>query len=271
MTIFELIGEINYLDLDPQTSYESYFKIFNMIEKYPTYTTLLKSGTQLYRSRTNLKVEQFRKFSELSYPPQNLVNSFSRANRPQQSFFYASESEDVTYSELLPFWTSLDLVIGDSISVTTGQFRTSEDFFVTIIPDYQNKKMKDQFFPHLDLREFEKEIVEVINKLLRNDTLSDPNIYQKTSAFFNTLRVFLQDMDPSSNGFLFCSVQNKNLEDRGWNLVLDPSCVDNFCKIERVFKRTFTLIGKSNNILNFESSLESNAKGLNFETNEIIW
>lgn len=190
MTIEDLIQEIKNLNYSKSTSYEEVFRIFNATTNYPTYTVPHKSGSTLYRSRTNPTFQQFTNYSQLSYPPGNLITEFSRANRPNQSFLYASDSPTTTYAELLPSWSKMDLLIGDSIWVTTAEFRCIKDFQVTVIPDFNNKKMLS-FIKAIIPNELEKEILDGVNKIIRPSILEDPYIYIKSSAFFNTLRVYL--------------------------------------------------------------------------------
>ena len=270
MTIENLIQEIANIDYSKSTSYEEAFGIFNSVTGIQTYSSSLKSGSTLYRSRTNPSFQQFTNYFQLSYPPSNAISEFSRANRPNQSFLYTSDSPTTNYAELLPSWSKMDLLIGDSIWVTTAEFRCIKDFEVTVIPDFNNEKMSP-FIKKSSPTDLEKEVFEGINKIIRKNTLDDPYVYIKSSAFFNTLRVFLRSFEPSSSGFIYTSVQNQDQVDKGWNLVIDPSIADNNLELVNVFKLNFKLIDIANGKPSFTHSEPLKAQELRNETQEIVW
>jgi|GEM_PF-2660771 len=270
MDVNELFEELESIDYSSNLSYERAFRLFNQISVYPIFSITLKKGSRVYRTRTNIGHKQFNNTSELSYPPEEFVNGFSRTNRPRQSFLYTSNFEWTTYMELHSEWTSLDVIPGDVISATTIKYITKEDILVSIIPDFRNMGMKG-FLKKVKVSDIEAVFLKRMNSLLEKNKL-DPHIYIKTSAFFNAIRINPAIQDLRTEGLIYTSVPNKDRVDNGWNLVLSTACADRVCSVEEVFKRDLFVLSKSSNEINLATNAERvNPSSIDIISGDITW
>lgn len=85
--ITELLDAINSADENT----EELYGIFRLVDDYdiPIIRYYLYPGTGLVRQRVNLIRTEFKKVSELGYPPLLCVKRYERANVPYQPMFYA--------------------------------------------------------------------------------------------------------------------------------------------------------------------------------------
>lgn len=81
---------LDNIDVNKQNTDELY-DIFRLVPDvdYPVLRFYLYPGTVLIRQRINLPRAEFKKVSDLGYPPAHCIHSYERANVPNQSMFYA--------------------------------------------------------------------------------------------------------------------------------------------------------------------------------------
>jgi hypothetical protein len=239
-------------------TYETMLEFFFNIDGLPIYFVPLRSGSNLIRARYKVANEHFDKPEEFSYPPKELVQTFSRMNRPRQSLFYASETEHACLAEMMRFWGE-EFNIGDKIKVAMGKWRLTKDIKLIIIPDPDNESELNQII----VRQLSSESLEFwsyISKKFKTTGLEEKNIYEFTSAFSNSIYLNAKRNDNSVNGFIFGSVQSPNT----LNLALDKELIDSEILIlEQLAEMQCTRIGLDNRELPYYTEiLGSRKKGI---------
>ena len=103
-SVKEFIKEI---DLSNEGAYNLLLEIFTKKYPMPVLSVPIMASSMMYRSRQNLTESDFTDFNDLSYPPIEVITEYSRANKPNEQIFYASDDIDTNLTELLPYWSSL--------------------------------------------------------------------------------------------------------------------------------------------------------------------
>lgn len=260
---------IDEIDLSSEEAYNLLLEIFT--KKYPmsVLTVPIMARSVMCRSRQNLTESDFTEFKDLSYPPIEVITEYSRANKPFEQIFYASDDFETNLTELLPYWSSL-VDEGDTIAVTTGFWQLDIDILVGIIPDLENRKLmafinESQFSKEFDR---DKDDWDVINQYFRGQGFYDKNIYKVTSAYCKAVIQNIELLGDNAQGVLYTSAQNT----KGWNLALNPQLVNEHLHLVRVGKqfirRNQEVNGKPS-YDNFQTPII--AKELDQNNSKIIW
>ena len=104
ISIEEIQNKIDELDaLDTQkTSNEDLRQRCNALMKGYTHITRLITSPYAWRARKNTGSSFFNNISELWYPPKDVVGTFGRLNKPNQSIMYIAASQDSAIHEMRP-------------------------------------------------------------------------------------------------------------------------------------------------------------------------
>lgn len=206
MTAQEIINNIETSYLKSDMIYEMMFAHFMNLSGFGFHTIILKQGSPVIRARYTNRLTSFSDLNEVSYPKSEYVIKFSRLNRPNQSLFYASETEKACLTEMLPFWID-DFKKGDIITVTLGKWIVRNDLKLIIIPDTKNINVLNQKILS-QLQAPEIEFWDYISGKFKTSTKQDKWIYEFTSAFGNALWLNTKTRNIKSDGFLYSSVQS---------------------------------------------------------------
>lgn len=206
MTAQEIINNIETSFLKSDLIYEMMFAHFMNLSGFGFQTIPLKQGSSVVRARYTDRLASFSYLDEVSYPKSEYVTKFSRLNRPNQSLFYASETENACLTEMLPFWID-DFKKGDIISVTLGKWIVRNDLKLIIIPDTKNINVLNQkMLSQLQAQEIE--FWDYISGKFKTSTKQDKRIYEFTSAFGNALWLNTKTQNIKADGFIYSSVQS---------------------------------------------------------------
>lgn len=243
MSIPEIINTLEKTYQTPSSFmiYEKMFAKFLRLSDFKFRTIPIKQGSPIFRARYSMDNKPFKKLSDISYPPKEAVNSFSRLNRPLQNLFYASETAESCLSEMLPLWFK-DFKKGDVISVTIGKWIVRNDLKLLIIPDTNNTNKKNEKILNR-LEKEEKEIWDYFSKKFKTTTKQDKNIYEFTSALGNALWLNSKSQNLDISGFLFSSVQSPE----NVNIALEPKMIDKGNLVPSEFVETYFQREKTNN------------------------
>lgn len=202
----EVIHNIENSYLKSDMIYEKMFAHFINLSEFSFHIVTMKEGSPLIRARYTDRLTSFSSLSEVSYPKIEYVTKFSRLNRPRQSLFYASETEEACLAEMMPFWID-DLKKGDIISVTLGKWFLRNDLKLIIIPDTKNiNELNQRVLNQLQAPEIE--FWDYISNKFKTSTKQDKNIYEFTSAFGNALWLNTKNQNIKADGFIYSSVQS---------------------------------------------------------------
>jgi hypothetical protein len=270
MKPIELFNEIEKVELSQNNAYEQLLYIFSNFYNILCYYTIpLVKGNELFRSRTNITIDNYNTFRKISYPPVECVKDYSRANRPYQTYFYCSDSLDTNCTELMPYWP-ISLPVGEIITITSGLWKLNRNLKMLIIPDFKNPKMKDF---NLKVEEIgisieQRQILDFINDKFLITKDINPNIYKITSSFINTLIINCQRNKREIHGIIYTSSQDKN----GFNVAFFPDVIDDKLLELKDIKKLF--IAKTKHInkpeyLRLPDSISP--KKIDFRNEMIIW
>lgn len=200
--------------------YEIMFAEFALLSEFEFHIVKIDKGSVIARCRYNSNNKSFTNVSQISYPPNHYINDFSRANRPKQKLFYASDSENASLAEMIPLWNK-ELSNRDSYKVTSSLWRTTRILNLIIIPDFNstseyNIKVIRKMNPN------ERKFWEYITNKYKTTSLQDQYIYEFTSAFSNALWCNAINQDMEVDGFMYCNV----LLDEYVNIALTPTIID---------------------------------------------
>ena len=230
-SIIEFIKEI---DLSSDDAYNLLLDIFTTKYPMPFLTVPIKAKSVICRSRQNRSDSNFTDFKDLSYPPKEVIKEYSRANKPFEQIFYASDDYPTNFIELLPYWSSL-VDEGDAIAVTIGFWQLDVDILVGIIPDLENKSLMTFINDSQFSKEFHINIDDwnEINRYFKGQGFYDNNIYKISSAYCKAVIKNIESLGDNAQGVLYTSAQNA----KGWNLALNPQLVDEHLHLVRVVKQ----------------------------------
>lgn len=260
---------IEELDLSNEEAYNQLYKIFTKKCPMPVLTVPILANSGIYRSRTNHPGADFTNFRDLSYPPKNIITEYSRANKPSEQIFYASDKYEISILELLPYWPNL-VDVGETIAVTTGIWQLDSDILVGIIPDFKNSELmkyvnSSQYSNALNS---DRDDLNSINQYFRGQGFYDKNIYKVTSAYCKAVIHNIESNGDNVQGLLYTSVQHST----GWNIALNPQVVNDHLQLVSVIKhfirKNHSINGKPS-YDNFQTPIE--AKRLDKHKSKIIW
>jgi hypothetical protein len=260
---------IEEIDLSSEKAYNQLFEIFTKKYPMPVLTVPIVAQSVVHRSRQNRTESNFTEFKDLSYPPREILTEYSRANKPFEQIFYASDDYETNLIELLPYWSSL-VEVGGTIVVTIGFWQIDTNCLVGIIPDLANRKLMAFIKTTKFSSEFNRNIEDwdVINQYFRGQGFYDKDIYIVTSAYCKAVLHNIETLGDNAQGVLYTSAQNAE----GWNLALNPRFVDDHLHLVRVGKqfirRNLDANGKPS-YDNFQTPVV--AKKLDQDNYKIIW
>lgn len=217
-TFDDLIKDINSIVKRKRFIYEEFYTLINGIGGIPIYNYTIPKGQLFYRSRINPESDNYYQFKDLIYPEKKFVTSFGRTNRPGQSLLYLSDTIETSFSEVLPE------ILNKTIELTTTHWRVEENIKVSIIPDFDNIKMKELIAEVAkDNVQNQMDFLKLINFYFRAVSVNgDYNYaYEITSSFSNARLAESKRSNFVTEGTLFTSVQRN----KGFNLSLYPETV----------------------------------------------
>ena len=250
-------------------AYEELFCFFSKQDNLPVYHYKIQKGQSFFRARKNNSFKNFSEFIDLSYPPNEFVLQYNRANKPLQSVLYVSDTWLTNHEELKRFWLK-ELDIGDIFWVTQAEWEILDDIKVIIIPDFQNTKMNDfiKNFVSNDNTKEQVEFLQIINKHFRTPVKpkeTNSPIYKFTSAFCNSLLAESLRNNNKIDGILYTSVEHNS----GFNLSLNSDLInEGKMKIKNVVKHYLRKSSKSE-IDNYIDPIM--AKEIDYKSSRIIW
>lgn len=246
MTEIELISLKKYvsqIDLGTEEAYDILFEAFTQRFPMSMMWFPIKKESCVFRSRNNIFNKDFYQYSDLSYPPSKDIKKYSRANKPNQQVFYASDNYATNLTELLPFW-SQNISTGKSFSVTTGIWGLSKSIIVSVIPDVSNERMIPfiEKISELKHNSIIQNYWSYINSFFRTQGFYEQNVYKFTSAFCNALIHNIKQSGNLVDGVLYTSVQDPS----GWNIAISPEAFDSIFFLKDVVKHFIQMEGFKN-------------------------
>ncbi len=232
MMVEELKNIVESIDLNLEEAYDQLFNVFTTYCVIPTLTVPLKTKSFVFRSRPNENNIDFAHYSQISYPDSSIVIDYSRANRPHQSMFYASDYFPTTLLELLPRFE--DYSIEDRFVMTTGKWVVQSDLHVILIPNPLNERMNNIFkkIDKLIKSRYELDYWSYINTFFCARVSNNKNIYKISSAYCNALLKLSENNGHNIDGILYTSVQDGS----GYNITLFPNVVNEKLFLQDVVK-----------------------------------
>jgi hypothetical protein len=224
---------ITQVDLTAESAYDQLYEAFTQQFSMPILIAPIKAENLLFRSRQNHKATDFESFGELSYPPAESVTDFSRANKPGQQLFYASDKYETTLAELLPYWLQ-GAEVGETFEVTTAAWMLTSGIVVAMIPDFNNARLMEMLTGTSVWNSLlgEQPYWDYVNSFFHEQGVYNRGIYKITSAFANALIHNTTAVGQNIQGILFTSAQDTS----GWNVALIPKAADEHLRLEAVVK-----------------------------------
>lgn len=201
-------------------TYETMLVEFLGLSGFRFYFNKMHKGSVIARCRYNTDNKSFKKISDISYPSNEILNGFSRLNRPNQKLLYCCESEYGCLAEMIPIWSKKLKSNGEYI-VTSSLWKTNRDLTLIIFPDFENSSPYNNV-PKGDMDINENIFWEYISKKFKTNKSFDSNIYNFTSAFSNALWINANHQNIHIDGFVYSNV----LLDNYVNIAIDPRVVD---------------------------------------------
>ena len=220
------IQKIERLDKSKGHYYEQVLFELSRIEQLPIIIYRLEANEVFFRTRIN-NGEDFETFKSLSYPDEEYVSSYARANKPLQQMFYCSENRPTSYIALL---NNREGNVGDEITLTIGCWQLVEPIDVVLVfdpsKDRDNEYNRrhgagyDSFIEQTqeEFREGSKRLFEFIGAYFGKQVNDDKHTYMLTTAYSNL--VFTHDM---VEGIIYPSVP---FGGNGFNIAFFPKVMD---------------------------------------------
>ncbi len=282
--IREELNLIKSIDANDEQAYEKILNIFINIRFIPAFTNVfyrkLNDGKSnvTFRTRTHTDTEYFNNIDEITFPPNGIVKSYSRCNRPNQSVFYSSENRPTSYMELVEYWAS-EKNIGDKIAVSIGmwEFQRDLNFYIIPRPKIQDRKTKEEklygemYDRKMAERGFDantKQVSDLIFEFMYREfsrpAKNDKKTYLITSAFSNLIMT-----NPGIDGILYPSVP---FGGNGYNSAIKKSVVEEgSIKLIDVTKDSFTIGETANGKHHFLQYDTFSTNKINQDSGEISW
>ena len=238
--ITDMLDAINVADENTEELYE----IFRMVTDfdYPVIRFDIYSGSGMIRQRVNKKGEDFKKVSELSYPPFDCVTGYERANVPYQPMFYAcsfpTDYNDentppprvVSLQETSSFFR--DKVASGIERSTVSRWEVIKDLELVALPflaDYTMackdiKTIKDDWNEAVKTNTLNQDGLELVEYMAREigKTFASNVEYFKIANFVNYL-LNVNEKTKAVDGIIYPSVPAAG---SGFNVAIKPSVVD---------------------------------------------
>jgi len=287
ISLHDLQSQLRFIDSiheDDEQGYEKILKAFINIKDIPAFTNIFyrigndNKPNVTFRTRTHTDSDFFDKIGDISTPPNWIVKSYGRCNRPNQSVFYSSENRPTSYMELVEYWAR-EKNIGEKISVTIGVWEFQRDLKFYIIPKpnlkerrtyeekhygsiYDQKMAENGFVGH------PKQVSDMVFEFMYNkfskSAKNDKRTYMITSAFSNLMLASL-DID----GIIYPSVP---FGGNGYNSAIKKSVVESGAlKLVDVTKDSFIIGETEEGKHHFVQYDTFSTKDINHKTGEIKW
>ncbi len=202
-------------------TYERLFNEFDLLEPLRFIQVPFTKGGNIFRCRLNKNNRSFTNVSKISYPSACKVKDYSRANRPNQQLFYASDSEDACLAEMIPIWNKQIYYRTRNYITTMSMWKITKRIKLILIPDFQNTSYTE-IIRRLNMNENQRTFWKYITNKFKTDILKDELIYKFTAAFANVLRDKIEKKNIKVDGILYSSVKLKNKV----NVAIDPHLID---------------------------------------------
>jgi len=203
----------------------------------------LDPGQRLFRSRINVS-GSFDHISDMGPPPDEVVHSFSRANRPHQSVFYLSENRPTSYMELFWHWATLDNV-NSIIDITITEWAVQQSFELAVIAQ-PDRPQRQTVMEHVVGDEFDDKVGRLtapdqaaaralMTTLYRQFSLDVPHgsneLYLPTCAWSN-----MAYLHSTSSGIMYPSVRSGK---EGMNFAIAKPDAISSLRLESAARDTF--------------------------------
>jgi hypothetical protein len=268
------ISTIDSIDYSKEGAYNLVVEAIKGIGKVPRFHYKIEANEVFFRSRPNDSEDYYKEVKKISYPPKDKVKNYARANKPEQSVFYCSDTRPTSYLELA-YDLAENTEIGESISITISLWQIVEQIEVVLIinPNDSNqteyskrhKEAVDNMLNELgeDMKEGTILLYEYIAKKFSADAKHDKSIYIITSAISNFLLANDQD------GVMYPSVP---YQENGFNIALRKGLVDDSkVRLINVNRDTFTIEATEEGKHNFKQSADMEQGIINWSDKSISW
>lgn len=258
----------------------SYTYIRRTLEKLsiPFPSVIVPKGSYLFRSRAHTKGEAFfRNIEDISYRQDLIyIEDFGRANEPNQSIFYCSDSHVVAFVETSILTKQNSRLPSDTI--TTGIWKVQEDFRIgAIISNDEirglNSTMKGLETEFRKLTEVYRnegtdghiKILDLFSKEFTRNSHGDNTKYIVSCAFANYVYEEINQNNLQVGGIMYPSTL---YPEKGMNLALKPELI-NSGKLKLISARRGTMNMRDE--INYHEEDVIDAKSINHVTSTIEW
>lgn len=287
ISISDLERELDYIesiDKDDEQAYEKILNAFINIRFIPSFTfkviRIQHDGKPrvTFRTRTHMDVNFFESINDLSYPPNEIVKSYLRCNRPNQSVFYSSENRPTSYLELVEYWAK-EKNIGEKIEVSIGMWQFQRDLVLYLIPipnasdrETDGEKFYGEIYDQIiadavydnHTKQIISRIFEFMYKQFKKPAKHDKKTYMITSAFSNLIM-----SKPYIDGILYPSVPYQG---QGYNTAIKKSVVESGAlKLVEVTKDSFNIEETEEGMHSFIHYDSFSTSQIDSHTGEIRW
>lgn len=217
---------IERLDKSKGHYYEKLLFELSKIEKLPIIIYRLSANDLFFRTRINDQ-DNYERIVDLSYPNQQYITTYARANKPLQQLFYCSENRPTSYVELL---NDRKCNVGDEITLTIGCWQLPEPVDVVLVFNPSNSRSNSYYQKHgagyddfinktADVyRDGTNRLFEFIGSCFEKSAKDDKQTYMLTCAYSNL--VFTHDL---VEGIIYPSVP---FGGEGFNIAFFPKVFD---------------------------------------------
>ncbi len=245
--------------------YEIMFAEFALLNGFEFHIVKFDIGTKIARCRFNSDNNSYKNVTQISYPPNTYINDFSRANRPNQKLFYASDSEIACLAEMIPLWNRV-LSGQEKYKVTSSLWKTTDMLNMIVIPNRNSTSDYNKIIIK-KMKEIEQDFWEYITNKFKTTTLDDEYIYEFTSAFSNALRINAHNQGFKVDGIIYSNV----LLDEYINIALLPEIIDSQKLIPfEIVELEFIKNNQGNNVSPNYTDTGIRRRGI-INNNDIIW
>ena len=242
------LSKIKIVDLTRSDAYSNIEKIIKSdLNRIALPSKIFKPGLRLHRCRNNYDNEEFQTIDELSFRNDlENITEFGRANKPNQSIFYAADVRPTAISETNKAFRGEHYKDIDEISITTSHWESIKDLKFTLFISNKKAQEKNELIKKysVDIDTFTKElfkndsdnILEILN-FISDEFARNTN---ENSNFYKISCAFAQLAYETSDGIIYPSLQRQF---EGLNFAIKPESVkeklqfinathDKFIKVE---------------------------------------
>jgi len=242
------LSKIKIVDLTRSDAYSNIEKIIKSdLNRIALPSKIFKPGLRLHRCRNNYDNEEFQTIDELSFRNDlENITEFGRANKPNQSIFYAADVRPTAISETNKAFRGEHYKDIDEISITTSHWVSIKNLKFTLFLSNEETQEKNELIKKysIDIDTFTKElfkndsdnILEILN-FISDEFARNTN---ENSNFYKISCAFAQLAYETSDGIIYPSLQRQF---EGLNFAIKPESVkeklqfinathDKFIKVE---------------------------------------